>query len=361
MITASRGFGLICIANPFCRPGRPPRYNAGMTEAGFHPPTAEQVAEHLETHHARLPSPWIAGAPLAALLGMLFLSLIIPGAAVMCLTWVVFLGVIAYMQIRAYRQRELDKQTRVAQELAMLKRYPESLRMCWQSLPSVAAIPPLRQRTVACVAHCLDQLNQHEAAIVAYDDLLRVSPPNSPMAAAFEIQRAIAQLAVHRLADADDALRRARKMVDRMKQSTVAAGYRLALIVQQFRTHHHKDIVAESSDAVDTLRPLGVDAGYGHALIAMAHHLVGTRNDSMTAAQHESVDDASQQWWSRATLLLPEDVLIGRFPELKELPAVDHAAPAIPPRSNAENQPPSANDNLIEPTAPPSPPQQDQV
>jgi hypothetical protein len=75
------------------------------------------------------------------------------------------------------------------------------------------------------------------------------------------------------------------------------------------RTNHFADAVEGCDGLLDELRPLGVDAGYGHALVALAyHHLAGAAAGEQAAL-----------WWSRATLLVAAPALLDRFAELRPL------------------------------------------
>ena len=122
---------------------------------------------------------------------------------------------------------------------------------------------------------------------------------------------AIAQIAGDQLTDADDTLRRLRGAIDPYRGTPIAASYRLANLIQQTHTNHHADAVETAGTLLDDLRPLGAEAGYGHALMALSFYRMG---------EIETPDPAHRQqaalWCSRATLLLSPEALSARFREL---------------------------------------------
>jgi len=130
------------------------------------------------------------------------------------------------------------------------------------------------------------------------------------------VSRANAALGADRLSDADDSIRRLRGAVEAFPDTTISATYRLAQLAQQVRTHHFAEGVKENDDLLDALRPLGVEAGYGHALMALCHYHDPTQGET---ADDATAHDAAKQWWGRATLLLPSHTLLSRYPELKPL------------------------------------------
>jgi hypothetical protein len=220
--------------------------------------------------------------------------------------------VIAGMFVRNWRVRNLDRRTTEAQDLALLRNHPLSLRRAWDLLPHVAAMPSLHGRTVALIAMNLDQLSEYDSALVAYDELIDRLPEQHPASVQFRINRVILHLFTDRLIDADDELRRLRGLVERFARTAVSAGYRLAELVQSVRTNHFADAVVHADSLVTDLRPLGIEAGYGHALMALSFHQLATAGDDAAARQ-------TSRWWRRATILLPVPQLVRRFAELEPL------------------------------------------
>jgi len=127
--------------------------------------------------------------------------------------------------------------------------------------------------------------------------------------------RAICALHADRLADADDTLRQLRGLIAPYAKGAVGAAYRLAELTQHVRTHHYTEGLERADRMLEDLRPLGVEAGYGHALIALCHQ--EDRADRDAATRQQQVD----LWWRRATLLLPAAALTERYPELNRLRA----------------------------------------
>ena len=104
----------------------------------------------------------------------------------------------------------------------------------------------------------------------------------------------------------------------------ISASYRLACLVQQIRTHHFADAVQDSQNLVEELRPLGVESGYGHALLAFAHEPLASRVSAEALAEPEQLAahaSEARNCWSRATLLLSPEAIADRYPELAPLAA----------------------------------------
>jgi hypothetical protein len=236
--------------------------------------------------------------------------------------WIVLAGVFSAMSYRVRRLRGLETQVAKVHELALMRRWPQSLRLAWRLIPSLQTMPELHGRTVAMLALGLDQVRAYDAALVAYDHVIERLPAEHPGSIHLRVQRAMVHLATDQLADADSALRRLRGAVAAMGRGAVAAAYRMALLMQQVTTHHFADAVATSDTLLDDLRPLGVDAAYGHALMALSYHQMAP---DPLSPQHEQ----AQQWWSRATLLLPPSALVDRFAQLQ--PLTQALAPAPRP------------------------------
>ena len=100
-------------------------------------------------------------------------------------------------------------------------------------------------------------------------------------------------------------------MVEESPGSPTEAAYRFARLFQAVRTAHYAEGIAESPNLLQTLRPLGIDAGYGHALRSFCHR---QRNDPQ-----ENDAEQAEVWWRRATTLISPDLLVRRFPEMRGL------------------------------------------
>src|SRR5690606_10485087 len=103
------------------------------------------------------------------------------------------------------------------------------------------------------------------------DRLLDMLPQDHPGAIHLRIHRAIAALSAERLLDADEALRRLRNVTSDYARTPLAALYRFAELIQIVRTGHYDDALHEADTLLDALRPLGIEAGYGHALLALCY------------------------------------------------------------------------------------------
>ncbi len=210
--------------------------------------------------------------------------------------------------VAAHRLRRLNQRVMQAQQLTMMRDHQAALRLAWETMPTAVHQPQSHSALTAILAAALDQVKAHEAAIVAYDELLDRLPAEHPGSVFLKVQRAISLLQCDRLLDADNALRSLRGVADAVQQSVTRAVYRLAVLLQQVRTNHFTDALEAAPTLLDDLRPLGIEAGYGHALMALSF------------SQAPEGDAArSQEWWSRATLLVEPAALIQRFAELQPL------------------------------------------
>ncbi len=285
---------------------------------GFAPPSSEQFDAHLQAHPPNPPSKWQRRAPLLIAAGLLGISLATSGLASALLPWVGLAWLMGHNWVRTQRALSLEARVRRTQETAMQRRYPQALREAWRVLPLTTPAPALHSQTVAMISHCLDSLNCFDAAIVGYDYLLDRLPSGEPITTHIGVSRANAALGADRLSDADDSIRRLRGAVEQYPDTTISAAYRLAQLAQQVRTHHFAEGAGENGDLIEALRPLGVEAGYGHALLALCHykqHESSEANDTQTFPAL----DLARDWWANATMLLPANSLIQRYPELKPL------------------------------------------
>ncbi len=278
----------------------------------FQPPTPEQFDAHLQNYPANPPSKWQTRTPLLIAVALVCMSIVMTGPLSTILPLVALAWLFGHTSFRTRRAFALEAQVRRTQEIAMLRRYPEALRTGWKYLPQTVPAPMLHGQTIAMIAHCLDTMGCYDAAIVGYDYLLHRLPPGQPIAVHIGVSRAAAALGAERLSDADDSIRRLRGAVEAYENTPISAAYRLVKLTQQVRTHHFTEGIHESEGLVEALRPLGVDAGYGHALMALCHYH-STDADPITPNQ------SAKTWWEQATLLLPPESLLQRFPELAPL------------------------------------------
>ncbi len=283
----------------------------------FTPPDAEKVGEHLSRWMPMPPSPWVTRAPMIVLIASLVLMFLLSHPLAAVLPWLALGGILIQGAARVRTARALEREVNGLGEQAMLRRYRAALRRAWLVLPKLVHHPSLHGRTVAALAQSLDDLGAYESAIAAYDHLLEGMPPHGPPTMHLKISRAIASLRADHLADGDEALRKVRSAIDPYLGSPIGAAFRMAQLIQDVRTHHYADALDFEPTLLDDLRPLGVEAGFGHALMALC----------CQAAQAASPRDAkqqqvrAQQWWARARTLLPQGTLLEEFPELRPLMA----------------------------------------
>jgi len=277
-----------------------------MSEQAFEPPSPDRFRAYLEEHEPRQVSIWVARGPLLALIGIIAVSLFTAGNLGLVLPCIGLGAVLIYLYRRGQHTRRLQAQARHVQELSMLRHHADALRHGWQLLPHLTTMPALHGRTIAIMSYGLDLIESYDAAITGYDYLLERLPGDHPGAWQLGIQRAISALFADRLTDADNSLRRLRNSATNFVGSPLHAGFLLAELIQDVRTHHFAEALTLSDAWLDALRPLGVEAGYGHALLALCYHETDRAEES-------------QQFWQAATTLLPSSVLLHRFPELKLL------------------------------------------
>ena len=277
-------------------------------QQGHRLPSEQQVAQHLQDHPLRTASRLIGMLPLIILIGVLLVALTVQHPLAAVLPWFALAGVLITAHVRVRRLRHRQSQFQIVQELSLQRRHQQALDLAWQLLAAATNSPQMHGHTVALIAHSLDQLKAYDAAIVAYSSLIDQLPQQHPGSVQLQIQRAMAQLQADHLADADDALRRLRHSIEAFANTVVSAGYRLAQLIQQVRTNHFADAIDRAPTLLDDLRPLGIEAAYGHALMALSY--LRLENDPTTHAQ---------LWWTRATLLMPASTLVNRFAELNSL------------------------------------------
>lgn len=262
---------------------------------------------------------WI---PVFVLLLALLFSMVLPTPFSAILPWLALVGVIIYLSQRAAARRALVQQAMTLHELVTLRHYVQAIRRAWTLLPKLVHALPLHGQAVATMAHCLDQLRLDEQSLVCYDYMLAQLPPNHPAAMQLSISRAITALNCDRLSDADDALQRVRPAMQEAPHGGFTALYEMARLVQSMATYHHQDVIDQADRMLEALRPLGLDAGYGHGLIALAYMKQAQRPPRKGEDALPSPDmlwQQARQWWSQATLLIPAETLVFRFPAMAEL------------------------------------------
>lgn len=293
----------------------PPAANPNI----FEPPTAEQLDRHLQQYPAVQVGMWQRGPILMviAIAGLALLMIGQPGFALLPL--LALLGLMAYLSGQARTAAELQARSIKAWELAMIRRYREALGQAWELLPVCRTKPELHGRAVSVIAHVLGELGQDEAADVAYRYLADRLPPDHPLALRLKLQQAIAALTGGRLADGDDTLRKLRAQVEASNDPSLAGAFRMARLVQDVQTGHYADAVKEADQTTQTLVSLGVESGYGYALLALCCALLAEHDPSLDDTQRIEYAQQARQHWDQATLLIPAAALVYRYPELQKI------------------------------------------
>lgn len=284
-----------------------PQARPPLKQTAWQPPKPEVLQTYLNRHPATPPSVWAQRGPLL-MLGMLIAgALFVGGRTAWVLPWAGMIGLMIYGGQKLRKMQRLERRLERAQELAMLRHDRVALRSAWRLIPELQEHPMMQHRAILVIANGLESLGAYESAIVAYHRLLDDLSSDHPAAVHLKTRLAIASLMTDRLSDADEALRRLRGPIEPLQAGPIGATYRFASMLQAVRTAHYAEAIEESTGMLDALRPLGVDAGYGHALLAWCYRQRGDEGDTQQA----------DRWWGRATRLISESQLIQRLPELR--------------------------------------------
>ena len=176
----------------------------------------------------------------------------------------------------------------------------------------------------AALAHVLGELGNNEAADVAYRYLADRLPPDHPLALRLKLQQATVALNTGRLADGDDILRRLRGQAESSNDPSLGAAFRLARLVQDVNTGHYADAIEEADDTANALIPLGVEAGYGYALLALCCALLAEHDPSLEDDRRIDLAKQAKAHWNKATLLIPPAALVYRYPELQKISFIEN-------------------------------------
>lgn len=277
----------------------------------FHPPTSDQVTAYLQRHALTLPSPWKQWTPLLVITGAVILLLAVNSQFMLLLVWLGLMAMIGTAVIRARAMRQIQKQMQRIEESSLGREYVTALRLIWKLIPQVRSQPQMHTRAVALLAHNLQHVQAFDASVVAFDHIIKRLPAEHPAAIQFKLEQAMAMLASDQLADGDSLVRSLRYLPEKYPNTVLSGGYELALLYQQTRTNHFADMLPRADEAIARLRPLGLEAGRGYAMLALAFWTMRE-----TDASYES---QARQWWSRATLLLAPEELVARHDELRPL------------------------------------------
>lgn len=286
----------------------------------FDPPTAEQLSRHLAQHPSVQAGPLQQRGPMLMVIAVAGLALLMigqPGFALLPLLGL--LALMAYLSGQARNAAQLQQRAIRAWELAMIRRYREALGQAWELLPACRSKPELYGRAVTVIAHVLGELGRDEAADVAYEYLMDRLPPNHPLTLRLRLQRASAALTGGRLADGDDILRKVRGVTESSADPSLSAAFALTRLVQDVETGHYADAIVGADATSQALVPLGAEAGYGYALLALCAHQLAVYGSHEDDAKRDELAQQARQLWDKATLLIPPAALVYRYPALQPL------------------------------------------
>ncbi|HAI10936.1 MAG TPA: hypothetical protein DCM28_04485 [Phycisphaerales bacterium] len=264
---------------------------------------------------------WVTQLPLILLIAAAVMTLFAQDVFTALLPWLILVGVVIFAMVRVRNIRGIQTRVQKIGEWTQLGQHDRATRAIWKTLPVVQMMPELHGRLVALMAHNLDRLAAWPAAEVAYDYLIQRMPTDHPSSIQLQLQRTILQLFNDELASADTNLRKLRPMAMELKNSPMAATYHYAALLQHVSTYHFTEAIEENrDDLVENLRPLGVEAGHGYALLAWSCYQLSLRQADSLQFNDELMEQ-TRHWWHKATLLLSTQKLLKRQPQLKALAA----------------------------------------
>lgn len=276
--------------------------------------------------------------------------------------WVALGGLLFWMSRQRGRWIDVQQRMQSLRELTMLRRHEAACAEAWRALPKLRHDARLHGQTAMIFAANLMGLDHYDAAIATHDYLLEHIPAEHPVAVLIRLQRVMAYLRTDQLRTADEELRALGRIP---LGGFPAALHASGLLYQQIKTHHHADVLAtydldpsltveagqedprdldplasgdddeaddpgfdddgraedvseraetdaqmtrqdHGDDPVATFCPLGIEAAYAYAMLAVALH-------------HRGDLARARAWWTAATRLRPADELIEDVPELAVL------------------------------------------
>lgn len=274
----------------------------------FSPPTPDQVTSYLARHFVTGPSRWVTWLPAMLLGAAVLLAFSWSNHALTLLIWVLLVGVFVSTMVRANAIKHVEKQLSNVQEFTLRRNHTQALRVVWKLIPQLRALPQMHAKAVALLAHNLQFVRAYDASAVAFGHVIDKLPEEHPAAIQLRVEQVMTLLASDQLTDADNTLRRLRYVLDKFPGTVISAGYTLGELYQRVRTNHFQDILDSRAGVTERLRPLGIDAAAGYAMIALAcFHMRQT--DAQLLSQ-------ATLWWDRACLLMSPQAMVGRFEEL---------------------------------------------
>lgn len=283
----------------------------------FIPPSPKQVTAHLHRCAPRVSRLWVTQLPLFLLIFAAVLTLFAQDLLTATMPWMILVGVVAYAMVRVRQVRSIQDRVMKVSEWTQIGQHERATRAIWKLLPVVQMMPELHGRLVALMAHNLDRLTAWPAAEIAYDYLITRMPSDHPGSVQLQLQRTVLQLFNDELTTADNNIRKLRPLAIELKNSPVSATFYYAALLQHVRTLHFSEAVEENRDTlVERLRPLGVEAGHGYALLAWSFFQLANRRPDEPQRMQQALD-----WWHKATLLMPTAKLLARQEDLKSLAA----------------------------------------
>ncbi len=319
-------------------------------------PDADALEERLDDTQPHPVPASRRALPLAAIGLALAFALFGPPLLGTLAPWLALGGVAIAAVRRARTAKRQAEALRRAEELGRLRRPADAFFAADALLDELVHEPGPSAGCVHLMARSLQALRRPDACRVATEVLLDRLPPHHPARAGVLLNRAIAEFESDRLADGDGTLGRVRSLMevraeepaedtpwidekepsgddtgdrrvglplpaaDRSAAEEARAALRAARLIQSVMTYHAADAVADAEAAGGAeacFRPLGVDAGFAHGLLAWCHLKL-----------HDAEGTAAA--WSRATLLVPANALVHRFPRLGEVAEAFPSHPGLP-------------------------------
>ena len=280
----------------------------------FKAPTVEQVRDLIKRNGPRVVSVWVARLPMIVMIALVGVILVTDNEVAVMLPWLAFMGIMVWTILNVKRAKKAEARTNQLSELAMQRRYVQAIREAWVFLSerSVRGNPVLYIRVLSVIGHCLHEVGSYEAGTEVYNYMIEHVPSGNAQAMQMKAYRAIAWLMDDQLADADDAIRGLRHVREDYKNTVLSASVFFAELLQCVKTNSFEEGIGMAEKGLEELRPMGIEAGYGHGLIALCY----VKHGEFGGEWKDEHENGVKLWWERAKCLIEEKYLLRKLPEL---------------------------------------------
>jgi hypothetical protein len=237
------------------------------------------------------------------------------GSTLAIMGLLVGMGMIGWAAARASRQEQRMLQS--AEEFIRLRRWSEATTLLGTLLSRPTRTHEGRVQGFIYLTTVLARYHHFGDALTLYEYLLNNVPLDFRSAHGLRLGRAMCMLNDDRLFDADRAISELRRDTD----SGLSGGLSLVELYRDIKTGHPQEAIDLLPQRLPSMRQqLGHRLGDAYALAASAYDSVGRSDDARDA-------------FHKATLLVPIQEVVRRYPELAPLPG--KYAPAKAPAEAA--------------------------